>query len=76
MFCETYIPVLYLVGQKKTTCSRIFTKMTSAHHDVVVDESFAITCRFEVGILFGAGDPYVPHTPPGLIELHVHRVHT
>lgn len=50
--------------------------MTSAHHDVVVDESFAITCRFEVGILFGAGDPYVPHTPPGLIELHVHRVHT
>lgn len=51
------------------------TNSAHAYHYVVVNEALAITSRFEVGVLFSAGDPNVPHTPPCLVELQVHRVH-
>lgn len=52
----------------------LFTRVFSPHHDVVVDEASAIACRFEMRILLSAGDPDVPNSPPGLVQLHVHRV--
>lgn len=45
-----------------------------AHHYVVVNEALAVAGRLEVGVLFSAGDPNVPHAPPRLVELQVHRV--
>lgn len=44
------------------------------HQYAVVDEAFAVSSRFEVGVFFSAGDPDVPDTPPCLVQLHVHRV--
>lgn len=48
----------------------------SPHHDVAVDEALTIAGGLEVWILLSAGDPNVPHSPPSLIQLHVHRVHS
>lgn len=45
------------------------------YHDAIVDEAPSVPCRFQVRVLFGAGDADVPHLLPGLVELHVHRVH-
>ena len=47
----------------------------SPHHDAVVDEALAVAGGLEVRVLLGAGDPDVPHAPPGLVELQVNRVH-
>lgn len=46
------------------------------YHDAIVDEAPSVPCRFQVWVLFSAGHPDVPHLLPGLVELHVHRVHT
>lgn len=50
--------------------------MLSPHHDVVVDEALAVAGRFEVGVLFSAGDLDVPHASPSLVQLQVNRVDT
>lgn len=44
------------------------------HHDAVVDEALAVAGGLEMGILFSAGDPNVPHTSPSLVQLQVHWV--
>lgn len=41
-----------------------------------MDEALTVAGRFEVGVLFSAGDPNVPHTFPSLIQLQVDRVDT
>ena len=45
------------------------------YHDAVVDEATAVAGRLQVGVLFRAGHSDVPHLLPGLVQLHVHRVH-
>lgn len=47
----------------------------AVYHDAIVDEAPSVPCRLQVWILFRAGHPDVPHLLPGLVELHVHRVH-
>lgn len=47
----------------------------AVYHDAIVDEAPSVPCRFQVWVLFSAGHPDVPHLLPGLVELHVHRVH-
>lgn len=47
----------------------------STHHDAVVDEAAAVAGGFQVRIFLRAGHPDGPDLLPGLVELHVHRVH-
>ena len=41
-----------------------------------MDEALAVAGRFEVGVLFSAGELDVPHTSPRLVQLQVNWVHT
>lgn len=47
----------------------------STHHDAVVDEAAAVAGGFQVWIFLCARHPDGPDLLPGLVQLHVHRVH-
>ena len=49
--------------------------MSVSYAHVPVYEASSVAGRFEVGVLLRAGDPDAPHSPPGLVQLQVHRVH-
>lgn len=52
----------------------VITVWIVSHHDVAVDEALAVASGFEMGVLFCAGDPDVPHTSPSFIKLQVYWV--
>lgn len=54
----------------------LWLTVLSPHHDVAVNEALAVAGRLEMGILFSAGDPNVPHTSPSLVKLQVYGVDT
>ena len=45
-------------------------------HDAIVDEATAVAGGLQMGVLLCAGHTDVPHLLPGLVQLHMHRVHT
>lgn len=45
------------------------------HHDPVVDEATAVAGWLQVRVLLRAGHTDAPHLLPGLVQLHVDRVH-
>lgn len=46
------------------------------YHDAIVDEAPSVPCRFQMRVLFGAGDFNTPHFLPGFIKLNMNRIDT
>lgn len=57
-----------------TQVSRPFRHRVCTHHDAIVNEALPVSCRFQMWILFSAGDLNTPDLLPSCIQLYMDRV--